>query len=77
MRKRIKGRYNSFLWRRVALAPSSLGAGDSIRGKMKKMDLSLGSQIDWPWKQTEDSKRTTWWAGIQERLEDVWEAAKV
>lgn len=66
-----------FLWRRLGLTPPSRGARDRIRGKMKKMDLSLGSQSDCPWKQTEDSKRTTWWAGIQERLEDVWEAAKV
>jgi len=48
-----------------------LGAGDRIREKMKKMDLSLGSQINWRCKQTEESKKTTWWADIQESLEHV------
>lgn len=40
----------------MVLAPPSLGAGDRIRREVKKMDLSLGSRIDWPWKQTETPK---------------------
>lgn len=67
----------SFLVEKTWSGSPSIGGGDRIRREVKKIDLSLGRQITRPWKQTEDSKKTTWWAGIQEILEDVSEAAKV
>lgn len=46
-------------------------------GENEENEFKSGSRIDWPWKQREDSKRTSWWAALQESLEEVWEAANV
>lgn len=65
------------MWRRLGLALPLLGARHRINEENEENGFRFGSQIDWPWKQREDSKRTSWWACIQKSLEVVWEGANV